>query len=302
MAGGACLLPGSVATPAAALAPMLRDASERQGPMGRAYVLVQDAGDCADASLLEWLGQLYGLVGDVAPRLDVIPLLPFAGWDQDAVDALGADTLSLEGGAPGPGSAAADSSGASASAPPSAAGRGAAAAAEAVAEAAAAASAGPLAFQHVAVGGTFDRLHAGHRLLLAATALTATQTVYVGVTADELLAKKAYHDLLQPLAERTAAAAAFMATVRPGLRVESGALRDPAEPTAAELDPKMQALVVSRETLGGGDAINRGRGGRGHAPLRLVVVGLVGGRADGGKLSSTALREQDAAAARRGPG
>jgi hypothetical protein len=32
------------------------------------------------------------------------------------------------------------------------------------------------------VGGTFDRLHAGHRLLLAATALVATHSIFVGVT------------------------------------------------------------------------------------------------------------------------
>ena len=38
------------------------------------------------------------------------------------------------------------------------------------------------AFESVAVGGTFDRLHVGHRLLLAAAALVCTQHVYVGVT------------------------------------------------------------------------------------------------------------------------
>jgi hypothetical protein len=41
-----------------------------------------------------------------------------------------------------------------------------------------------LAFSKVAVGGTFDHVHAGHRLLLAATALVATQEVFIGVTGE----------------------------------------------------------------------------------------------------------------------
>jgi hypothetical protein len=39
-----------------------------------------------------------------------------------------------------------------------------------------------LAFDKVALGGTFDRLHAGHRLLLAAAAAVSATHVYIGVT------------------------------------------------------------------------------------------------------------------------
>ncbi len=41
---------------------------------------------------------------------------------------------------------------------------------------------GPLLFSNTAVGGTFDRLHAGHRILLAATALVTTTMAFIGVT------------------------------------------------------------------------------------------------------------------------
>ena len=44
------------------------------------------------------------------------------------------------------------------------------------------AAGGALAWERVAVGGTFDRLHAGHRLLLAASALVCTGSLFVGVT------------------------------------------------------------------------------------------------------------------------
>jgi Cytidylyltransferase-like len=39
-----------------------------------------------------------------------------------------------------------------------------------------------LSFSDVALGGTFDRLHAGHRLLLAAAAAVTTKNIYIGVT------------------------------------------------------------------------------------------------------------------------
>eukprot|EP00775_Hariotina_reticulata_P002320 gene2320-2628_t len=82
-----------------------------------------------------------------------------------------------------------------------------------------------------------------------------------GAAADNLLAKKANKHLLQDYEQRRAAAVDFMALA----------------PTQAELDPSMQALVVSQETLAGGEAINTGRLRRGFPPLKLVVVGLVAG-------------------------
>ena len=47
-----------------------------------------------------------------------------------------------------------------------------------------------LEYSDVAVGGTFDSLHAGHRLLLAVAALVASETVWLGIASDALLAKK----------------------------------------------------------------------------------------------------------------
>lgn len=41
-----------------------------------------------------------------------------------------------------------------------------------------------LQFDNVVVGGTFDRLHVGHCLLLSVTALLSKSDVFVGVTGD----------------------------------------------------------------------------------------------------------------------
>lgn len=67
--------------------------------------------------------------------------------------------------------------------------------------------------------------------------------------------------------------------------------------TAAAEDREMQALVVSQETRGGGEAINQDREQQGFPPLALVAVALLGkgSAALGGEsLSSTALREREA--------
>ena len=168
----------------------------------------------------------------------------------------------------------------------------------------------PPPFDQVAVGGTFDRLHAGHRLLLAASALAAERRLFIGITGDKLLSSKKHPELLQPFVERANAAVAFARKVRPGERVfavDVGALLDPKEPTGAETEPGMQALVVSKETVSGGEAINAGRKQRGFRPLALLVVGLVGSSSEGGqggqahdeepegKISSTDLRAAEAA-------
>jgi pantetheine-phosphate adenylyltransferase len=59
----------------------------------------------------------------------------------------------------------------------------------------------------------------------------------------------------------------------------------------------MEAIVVSKETVRGAEAINKGRVNRGFRPLIIVVVPVIGGRESASKLSSTQLRAQDAAAA-----
>ncbi|KAK9826253.1 hypothetical protein WJX74_002860 [Apatococcus lobatus] len=154
----------------------------------------------------------------------------------------------------------------------------------------------PMRYEHVAVGGTFDRLHAGHRILLAAAALTSLAHLYIGITSDKLLQNKEHHDLLESYEQRRDGAVSFMKRVNPSITIRSGALTDPKEPTQAATDPRMEALVVSQETINGGHAINAYRKEHGFRPLELVIIELVGINAatPSGKLSSTELRAMEA--------
>ncbi|GAB4819462.1 hypothetical protein N2152v2_006508 [Parachlorella kessleri] len=159
---------------------------------------------------------------------------------------------------------------------------------------------GPLRFRKVAMGGTFDRLHAGHRLLLAATALVTTSQIFVGVTAQKLLQNKKERELLESYESRAAAAVDYLKAVNPKLEVFSGPLNDPNEPPPAATVADFEALVVSEETIPGAIAINNTRAQLGFEPLVVVVVRVIAPQPGAEKLSSTELRVQEAAALKAG--
>ena len=72
----------------------------------------------------------------------------------------------------------------------------------------------------VAVGGTFDRFHNGHRLLLAQSALRAEKRILVGVADGPLLTNKALSELIEPLETRMQNVHRFLSDVKPSLLIE----------------------------------------------------------------------------------
>ncbi|GAA5904825.1 hypothetical protein JCM6882_003215 [Rhodosporidiobolus microsporus] len=125
----------------------------------------------------------------------------------------------------------------------------------------------------VALGGTFDHLHAGHKILLSMACSIAARKVIVGVSDDTLLKNKKLPHLLEPLAARMRNVERFMDLVRPGVEKEVVPLTDVYGPTAH--DPTIRALVVSDETRSGGDAINELRKKKGLNELDVHVINLV---------------------------
>ncbi|KAI7826284.1 hypothetical protein BX661DRAFT_198898 [Kickxella alabastrina] len=120
--------------------------------------------------------------------------------------------------------------------------------------------------RHVAVGGTFDHLHTGHKILLTATALATTHRIVCGISADALLENKKHKEFLQSYRTR-----------------EPGADCGSYGPTAT--DSTIGALVVSQETLGGSSVLNVRRKENGMVPMELMPVDLITTSA-GGKDSS----------------
>ncbi|KAA6407514.1 MAG: hypothetical protein FRX48_08757 [Lasallia pustulata] len=165
----------------------------------------------------------------------------------------------------------------------------------------------------VAVGGTFDHLHPGHKLLLSMTALTLEpedphkpsreRTMIIGITGDELLTNKKHADQMQSWDDRQQAVREYLSAIldfttpsealrrierfsNPGpngqaIHEEFGAdflvkyveISDPFGPTIT--DESISALIVSGETRSGGKAVNDKRTAKGWSALDVLEVDVL---------------------------
>jgi phosphopantetheine adenylyltransferase len=142
---------------------------------------------------------------------------------------------------------------------------------------------------HVALGGTFDRLHVGHKLLLTTSLLSTKTRLRVGVTGPELLKKKKYAELLQPFNVRCETVLEFLRKQRSDLEFDVVELTEPTGGTTTIED--VTAMVCSPETLPTIDGINKARAEKGFLPVAAVLIPYVGGN-ETTRVSSTQLRER----------
>lgn len=124
------------------------------------------------------------------------------------------------------------------------------------------------------MGGTFDRLHLGHKILLSVAALCAQRRLVCGITHSALLEQKENAELLESLALRTVVVEQFLEAVKPELTYALPPIEDPYGPSIVDRD--LQAIVVSRETVSGGDACSNKRQENGLNSLVVVAIELVG--------------------------
>ncbi|CAM9339110.1 unnamed protein product [Choristocarpus tenellus] len=143
-------------------------------------------------------------------------------------------------------------------------------------------------FTNVACGGTFDRLHGGHKKLLTVAASLCQNVLTVGVTSDKMLKSKSNYHLLGSLPERMSRVQDFLRSIDPGLQTRVEEILDPFGPPVVELD--YDAIVVSSETIQGAEKINEIRQSKGMPELKVVVTR----RTVAATLSSTYLREAGA--------
>lgn len=112
-------------------------------------------------------------------------------------------------------------------------------------------------YNDVVLGGTFDNIHNGHRLLLTQSALLARRRIVVGMSSGPLLSSKVLPELIKPIDVRISDVQSYLTDIKPWIKHEVVPITDIYGPTVWDED--LECVVVSPETVRGGQRINEER-------------------------------------------
>ncbi len=142
-------------------------------------------------------------------------------------------------------------------------------------------------FRKVAVGGTFDEFHKGHKALLM-KAFEVGDHVLIGLCSDEFVAKMGKPHNTAPYHERLEELNAFLEKRKLSGKAEIVPLNDPYGNTLT--DKCIEALVVSEETEATALKINQKRREAGLPPLEIISISMVPAE-NSAPISTTRIRK-----------
>ena len=127
-------------------------------------------------------------------------------------------------------------------------------------------------YRIVAMGGTFDVLHNGHKELLR-KAFAVGQKVLIGITSDEFARSLHKPHKVDPYVKRKLDLERLLKQWQVLPRVRIVPLNDRYGPTVEA--SRIDALIVSRRTLNTGNKINAQRRARGLKAFEIVPIDLL---------------------------
>jgi len=141
---------------------------------------------------------------------------------------------------------------------------------------------------NVCIGGTFDILHRGHKLLVNKAFEIAGEQgyVFIGIATGEMLNKKKDVNLF---AKRKRGVEEYLSVAKASARFDIKPIHDKYGPS---LEEGFDAIVVSPETRPTAEAINKIRKQRRKKPLKIIQIPFVLSE-DGVPISSSRIRNQE---------
>jgi pantetheine-phosphate adenylyltransferase len=127
-------------------------------------------------------------------------------------------------------------------------------------------------YKKVAVGGTFDEFHRGHKALLT-KAFRIGEKAVIGLSSDAFVSKMDKAHKTAPYAERLKELEAFLEKNGLAKRAEIVPLNDPYGLTIS--GKGLDALVVSKETEVTAAKINKIRSEAGLPPLKIISISMI---------------------------
>ena len=138
------------------------------------------------------------------------------------------------------------------------------------------------------MGGTFDIIHRGHLTLLS-NAFDISDKVIIGLTSDELAAKKGKTPI-NKYEQRLENLTSFISKEFPNSSFQISKLENDFGP--AVLEKEVQALVVSDETSDQGKKLNELRAKKNMPPVNVVIVPMFLAK-DGTRVSTTRIKNSE---------
>ena len=98
-------------------------------------------------------------------------------------------------------------------------------------------------YEHVVLGGTFDRLHDGHKMLLSAAILRCKKSLTIGVTDGCMIHTKKLWELIEPCQTRIEKLEEFLLDIEPRLQYNIVPITDPFGPTAYDANLQVRIII-----------------------------------------------------------
>lgn len=128
-------------------------------------------------------------------------------------------------------------------------------------------------YSEVVLGGTFDKIHTGHKILVTEAILRCSNRLTVGVTGPQLLQKKTLPELISNVEERIINVHDVIKQIDDKIETNVVKIDDPFGP--AIVVPELECIVASEETEKGCKAINDRRVAGGLSELDIHLIDLV---------------------------